>query len=106
MLLIFTHLWPLFYTGKARMIALVGVRPYNLGPTHATNFDGQPRSEPIFITRVAFTCVSELEPSDHSQCGLLGHGELLKELTGQKPDLLDDNPVTLVSFRRRTEVPS
>lgn len=106
MLLIPTHLWPLFFTGKSRMIAMVGVQSHNLGPTHAVNVDGQPRKAPIYITRVAFTCVSEIKPSDHGHCGMLGHGELLKELTRQKPDLTDSDPVTLVSFRRRTEVPS
>lgn len=83
------------------MLALVGVcSEISLGPTHALNIDGKPRHEPIVITRIAFTHVSELTREDPAQCGLLGPSELIKELERQKPELTGDDPVTLVSFRR------
>ena len=104
MLQIPTHIWPIFYTGRAQMIAIAGVcLDLSLGPTHAVSIDGKPRREAIQITRIAFTYVAELTREDPGQCGLLGASELIKELERQKPELLGEDPVTLVSFRRRME---
>ncbi len=98
---IHTDLWPLFYTGRMRACALVGIQAeFHLGPDHAT---GAKRAEAIQITRVAFTTVGEMLPEDVPQCGFLNQAAFQRELERQKPELTDADPVTVIYFRRRME---
>lgn len=99
------NLWPLFFNGKMKCIAYVGVVDARLGDTFAESESvDHPRNEPISITRVAFTFASELTREDSAMCGFLGESDLKRELERQNSlAISSDSPVTLVYFRRRRD---
>ncbi len=118
MLTIRTDFWSLFYTDRLKACALVGLHPFTLGPTYAVNEGFKPgideikptalkqRQEPILITRVAFTTIAEMLPEDVPLCGFFHVAAFQAELERQKPGLGNDDPVTIVYFRRRAHEPS
>lgn len=96
--------WPLLYTNRARAIPVSGVLLHPLGTSHIEGTNSRKaRKEAVVITRISFTVLEELTPEDAGACGLLGAGELEKELRRQNPQIEPNSPVTLVYFRRQME---
>ncbi len=104
LLTIRTDFWPLFYTNRLKACVLAGVRAFDLGPAQAVNeFGSKERSEPIVVTRVAYTIWSEILPEDVPLCGYLSAAAFEQNLHSQMPGMTPANAVTFIYFRRHRE---